>query len=527
MNRVAAVVGLALVAFGLAIFGWKVFVYELPVLPTDPEGLWGVELNVTVRGAGGRGSVRAPVPSTAPGQEVYDERSSADRLLFTIRTEQGERTAIWRGEFDGVHDIAYGFHVRLAPAPTSLPTEAVAPPPGIAQPYGGPAREFPTDAAEIAATLQMLALPPSTDVAGRIRSIYAMVAHEVATTPGGSDDALLALANRAGSERGKTALLVTLLRAAGVPARPVTGLELRSGTAPRETPWAEAWAGGAWVPLSPTGAFFAARPTSLVVLRAGSFASVDATGAEALTYHYEALREHLRTEELAAMMVPPNRILRALSLYRLPVATQSALRLLLALPLGALIVAIFRNLIGVPTFGTFMPVLIAFALRNVPIYVGLAMVVGVIGVGVFGRLVLERLRLLLVPRLAILLCLVVLGVAAFALLGRRFETRELFSGVLFPIVILTMLIERFSIAIAEEGMRTALVRSGYSLLVTVAVYPVLRDPTAEYVMFSFPELTFCVMGILVWIGGYTGYRLLDLVRFRSFADRADGDGTAT
>jgi len=55
----------------------------------------------------------------------------------------------------------------------------------------------------------------------------------------------------------------------------------------------------------------------------------------------------------------------------------------------------------------------------------------VISVGVFGRLVLERLRLLLVPRLAILLCLVVLGVALFALVGRRFDTRELFSGVLF------------------------------------------------------------------------------------------------
>ena len=141
-----------------------------------------------------------------------------------------------------------------------------------------------------------------------------------------------------------------------------------------------------------------------------------------------------------------------------------------------------------------------------------------IGAGVFGRLVLERLRLLLVPRLAILLCLVVLGVAAFALLGRRFESRELMSGVIFPIVILTMLIERFSIAIAEESMRTALVRSGYSLLVTIAVYPVLRDPTAEYVMFSFPELTLCVMGVLVWIGGYTGYRLFDLIRFRTFAN---------
>ena len=91
-----------------------------------------------------------------------------------------------------------------------------------------------------------------------------------------------------------------------------------------------------------------------------------------------------------------------------------------------------------------------------------------------------------------------------------------------PIVILTMLCERFSIAIAEEGMRNALARMGYSLLVVAAVYPIMRDPRAEHLMFSFPELTLVVMGLLVWIGGYTGYRLMDLLRFRSFADRAEG-----
>jgi hypothetical protein len=41
-------------------------------------------------------------------------------------------------------------------------------------------------------------------------------------------------------------------------------------------------------------------------------------------------------------------------------------------------------------------------------------------------------------------------------------------------------------------------------------------------MFTFPELTFCAMGALVWIGGYTGYRVSDLLRFRSLA----GDSTA-
>jgi transglutaminase-like putative cysteine protease len=517
VTRKTALAGLALVALGLGVFAWKAFVYELPVLPTDPEGLWRVELAISVRGNGARGSVRAPLPTTGPGQEVYDERSVADRLLFTIRTENGDRTAIWRGAFDGVHEIAYGFRVRLEEIEVPLSSEPVPVPPEIAAQDAGPTREFPSDAPEIAQTLAALALPGPADPLGRLRSIYAMVAHEVATIGGGPDDALIALASHGGSERGKAALAVTLLRAAGIPARPVTGLELRGGAAPRETVWAEAWAGGNWIPLSPAGAFFATRPATLVALRAGSFANVEVNGAEAVSWRYDALREHLRSEELAAMMVPPNRALRAVSLYRLPVTTQSALRLLMALPLGALIVAVFRNLVGVPTFGTFLPVLVAFALRDVPLHVGLAMVAAVIFVGVFGRLVLERLRLLLVPRLSILLCLVVLGVAVFALFGRRFESRDLMTGVLFPIVILTMMIERFSIAMAEEGMRTALERAGYTLLVTVAVYPVLRDATAEYVMFSFPELIFCVMGVLVWIGGYTGYRLFDLIRFRSFA----------
>ena len=36
-------------------------------------------------------------------------------------------------------------------------------------------------------------------------------------------------------------------------------------------------------------------------------------------------------------------------------------------------------------------------------------------------------------------------------------------------------------------------------------------------MFGYPELLLVVMGVLVLIGSYAGYRLTDLVRFRSFA----------
>ena len=109
------------------------------------------------------------------------------------------------------------------------------------------------------------------------------------------------------------------------------------------------------------------------------------------------------------------------------------------------------------------------------------------------------------------------GGPILALTGAGFENRDLTSGVLFPLVILTMLIERFSITLAEEGLRESLIRAAWSTIVAVAVYPVFQSSLAEHLMFGFPELVLTVIGILILIGGYTGYRAADLVRFRSLA----------
>ncbi len=525
MNRAAGWTGLALILLGGVVFLWKAVVLALPVVPSDPEGLWRVELEITARGSGRRGSVRAPLPASADGQVVFDERSVSDRLLFSIRTEDDQRTGVWSGRFRGIHEIVHGFRVQLTALEVPLPSgPAKAPPAEIRERFGGPSADFPAQAPEVATLLESLALPGEDDPAARLRTIFALASDEVATVPTGSDDALLTLAAREGSARGKTRLLVTLLRAAGIPARPVLGLRLRADATPLDAVWAEAWVDGNWIPLSATEGFFAARPGDLLVLRRGSLTEVEATGVEAVGHRYLALRERLRPDELAAMMVPPNPLLQNLSLYRLPVGTQSALRLLLVFPLGALVVAIFRNLVGVPTFGTFMPVLIALALRLTSLGIGLGLVGAVLGIGILGRLLLDRLRLLLVPRLSVLLCLVVLTVTVFAIVGRGFEQRDFFAGVLFPIVILTMLVERFSIVLAEEGLRQALIRAAWSVVVAMAAFPLFQSQVAEHLMFGFPELVICVMGLLVWIGGYTGYRISDLVRFRMFAQAS---GTAS
>jgi transglutaminase-like putative cysteine protease len=518
MSRAAAFTGALLLAFGLAVFAFKVFVYDLPLAPTDARGLWQVALRITVRGNDRGGSVSALLPSSDAGQIVLDERAASDRLTFSIRTRGGQRVGIWSGRLRGTHELLYEFQVQSSGTTADLTQQANRPvPEEVARSYLSPSAIFPSDSTEVVAALESLNLPGPQDLVARVRTLFAFVHHEIAIVPTAGDDALLALGQREGNAEGKERLLVTLLRAAGVPARAVRGLVLRDGAAPGEEIWTQAWVGGSWVLMSSVDGTFGTRPPDVVLLSVDERPLVDSTGTAALGHRYTSLREHLRPEEIAALMAPGNDVLDRLSLYRLPLPTQSALRLLLLLPLGALIVAVFRNAVGVPTYGTFMPVLIALALRGTSLGTGLMLVTLVLGLGIVTRLALERLRLLLVPRLSILLCLVVLTVTGLALLSGDIEVGALARGVLFPIVILTMLVERFSIAMAEEGWQTALVRAGWSVLVAVAVYPAFQSPLAEHLMFSFPELVFCIMGVLVWMGGYTGYRLADLLRFRLLA----------
>jgi hypothetical protein len=370
--------------------------------------------------------------------------------------------------------------------------------------------------------IESLRLPTPADQPARIRQLYSFVTHEIATVRSAGGDALLTLARREGNAEGKERLLVTLLRSAGMPARLVHGLELREGTAPEELLWVEAWVSERWVPMSSVQDFFETTPDDYIVLGRSNVPVVEATGVTAIGHRYQSLREHLRPDEIANLLAPDNAALAWLSLYRLPVAWQSVLRVLLLVPLGALVVATFRNLVGIMTYGTFMPVLIALALRGFPLYFGLALVAVVIALGYLARFGVERLRLLMVPRLSLVLCFVVLAVTLFALLGLETGLSGLFAGALLPIVILTMLIERVYITTSEEGFREAILRAFWSVLVASAIHPIFRSAHAEYLMFSFPELVIVVMGLLVWIGGYMGYRVSDLIRFRAFAKAPAG-----
>jgi hypothetical protein len=92
-----------------------------------------------------------------------------------------------------------------------------------------------------------------------------------------------------------------------------------------------------------------------------------------------------------------------------------------------------------------MPILMALAFRETQLLWGIFLFGLVVGLGLSVRFYLEQLKLLLVPRLASLLIVVVLLMAILSVLSYQLGFERGLSVALFPMVIITMAIERMCI----------------------------------------------------------------------------------
>jgi hypothetical protein len=218
------------------------------------------------------------------------------------------------------------------------------------------------------------------------------------------------------------------------------------------------------------------------------------------------------------------RFLDRWSLFRLPDEFQDTFRILILVPFGALIICILRNIVGLPTFGIFMPVLMALAFRNTGLVYGLGIFAVVLIIGYAVRSAMDSLRLLLVPRLSVILTMVISCFIIFALIGNKIGLREFMAVGLLPFVILTLTIERFHIILAEQGAGQGLRTAAGSAAVAAAAFGIIQFDPLQTTFFVFPELLLVVMAVQVLVGRYTGYRLMELLRFRQLGDRRDTKG---
>lgn len=72
-----------------------------------------------------------------------------------------------------------------------------------------------------------------------------------------------------------------------------------------------------------------------------------------------------------------------------------------------------------------------------------------------------------------------------------------------------------SIVWEERGASEALQQGMGSLLVAALGYLVMTNRFVEYFIFVFPEVLLILLAGTILLGRYSGYRLIELFRFRS------------
>lgn len=520
MNLRVVLLAAGLAVVGVAIAAYKVFALGYELVPQAAEDRWAVQMQLRLEGSGDAAKVRFFLPVDRPDQRVYDERVLAEGMRFYIRPKDHNRVGYLRARFNGRNLVSYRFSVHLAPQAQALPSpeevNEAARQEKVDPEYLAPSKSIQSDDDRIRARLREITAPGASrlDV---VRAIYNYLADEVPTVDGTErSDALTVLQKERGGDLGKARLFTALARAAGIPARVSGGFDLVEGSSDVRY-WADVHLAGHWYPMDPITGRYGVLPVHRLVLFEGDRSLLSTHGVEAASVRITAMKEEVSQHRVYERKVRrSNAFLDRISLFNVPVRSQLTLRLLLLIPFGALVVAVFRNLIGVPTFGTFMPVLVALAFLETSLLYGIVFMLAIVAVGWVFRALLDRLQLLMVPRLAFLLTVVILIIAGISLLSEKLGFGSGLSVSLFPVVILTMTIERFSIMIVEEGTRNALKTTAGTIFVSATTFAVLGNETLQRTVLAFPELLLPVMGILVILGRYTGYRLSEWTRFAAF-----------
>ncbi|STX39989.1 inactive transglutaminase family protein [Legionella feeleii] len=307
---------------------------------------------------------------------------------------------------------------------------------------------------------------------------------------------------------------ITILNQARIYAMPVKGIYLNQQNKADFKLFMVVYNGKDWVYINPrTGG--AGFPKNFLVWQYGFDPLFEVVGGKKAIFSLTVSPTPINALTIAkARGLQTDSQLLRFSLLQLPVNVQETYKILLTVPIGAFIILLLRNFVGLKTFGTFMPVLIALAFRETHVVWGITLFTIIVSFGLLARFYLDQLRLLLVPRLAAILTVVILLMIFISVVCQNLGLDSGLSVALFPMVILTMTIERMCITWDERGASDAIKSGVGSLIAAVIAFGAMNYPPMQYLIFAFPELLLVLLALILWFGQYRGYRVTELFRFK-------------
>ncbi|MEM7297052.1 MAG: 7TM domain-containing protein, partial [Bacteroidota bacterium] len=301
-------------------------------------------------------------------------------------------------------------------------------------------------------------------------------------------------------------LFVALCRSFKIPARVVGGLILEETAKKTSHSWIEIFIENTWVPFDALNGHFAFLPSHYMELYKGDHFLIKHTKNIDFDYLYVIEKERMHDYPLLA----------ALNIWQLVDEAgipKDMINMLLLLPFGAFLVAVFKNVIGIKTYGVFLPVLISLSLLETGLGSGLLLFSVIIGIVALINFPLEKWGIQYNAKISTMLIAVVITALLSVKLLHSTGWLVASAPLFFPIIILTIVSERVARKIEEEGTREAVKLYATTLLVTVLIYTVLSSESIQLFVMTFPEIILTIAGINLLLGKWIGLRVMEYYRF--------------
>jgi len=257
-------------------------------------------------------------------------------------------------------------------------------------------------------------------------------------------------------------------------------------------------------------------PKNFVVWKRGPKAILEVEGADQSQVQFTMVKEFISADRAAEIRSSKGKDVSLFSIKNLPLDEQESFRTLMLFPVGALIMVLIRVLGGLTTSGTFMPILMAMAFVKSSLVEGIVLFIIVVIIGIWLRSLLTHLNLLLVPRIAACVIVVIAIMAGISIVSNSLNLEFGRSVTFFPVIILAWTIERMFVQWEESGAKDALKKLAASLFVTCLIYMAFKSDYVLHMVYYFPEQILVILSVIILLGNYTGFRLLEFFRFSSF-----------
>ncbi|MDP1614641.1 MAG: inactive transglutaminase family protein, partial [Methylococcales bacterium] len=453
-----------LFCLGLLTFCYRHWVLDVPLTATENVNSWVVEANLRFTAEPDQ-PIKAQfnIPYLPPNIAILDEYFVSHQYGVTTHLEGLNRQTQWSiRRAQGLQSLYYRAILREAETdPLPLPKRSGVKKPPLSDTQRAAVESIISGARETSADIQT----------------FTQCVIKALNTSSGSAKVLL---DGVDDDEHLLRAILLVLNQDKIRAIAVRAVQLSEQRHAGFKWYVAVFTGKAWMYLDPhTGNV--GLPQDILVWQYGQDPVFDVEGGRHASFNLTLSPTPVNALSIAKLrgLQTDSELLR-FSLLQLPVGVQEMYKILLTVPIGAFIILLLRNFVGLKTFGTFMPVLIALAFRETHVIWGLSLFIIIVAAGLLVRFYLAQLRLLLVPRLSAILITVILLMVLISIVSQNLGLDRGLSVALFPMVILTMTIERMCIVWDERGGADAMKSGAGSLLAALIAYSAMNNAKLQY-----------------------------------------------